>query len=139
MCCLCVRGCRIDPRSLYGLNELRGLQLEENGWLLVASSLIPCTRRSSFLSSFRGCCPAGLRTLVNLGVLPKLRSLFLAHNRLSEIQELGKFSPSPLFLSGPRAACRSTWLGAGLPGAACVVADNLFVDRCPSLIEISLK
>lgn len=51
-------------RSFAGLTELRGLQLEENG----------------------------LRSLAGLGSLPKLRALFLAYNRLSELSELDHLS-----------------------------------------------
>lgn len=76
---------------------------------------------------------------MNLGVLPKLRSLFLAHNRLSEIQELGTYYPSLLAIPSD---CLLVCLHVA-SRAHCAdvraIADNLFVDRCPSLIEISLK
>ena len=52
--------CRLDPRAFKWLPELRVLQLEDNG----------------------------LQTLVNLGALPRLRSLLLAANRLADFSEL---------------------------------------------------
>ena len=49
----------LTKSSFAGLSELRGLQLEENG----------------------------LRSLAGIGTLPKLRALFLAYNRLTELSE----------------------------------------------------
>jgi hypothetical protein len=56
---------RIDPKSFFGLNELRGLQLEDNG----------------------------LRSLINIGPIPKLRTLLLSFNRISELSEVDHLLP----------------------------------------------
>jgi len=53
---------RVDVTAFTTCTNLRGLQLEHNG----------------------------LRTLVNIGPLPKLRGLFLAGNRVVDLAELGK-------------------------------------------------